>query len=327
MEFVTTLLDTIPSPVFFKDVSGRYLGCNRAFEEFLGKSREEIIGKSVYDMAPIEIACKYAEKDQELFERPGGQTYEWKIKAVNGSVREVIFNKATFTDSSENVAGLIGVILDITERKRAEDALNRSEAYFRSLIENTSDIITILNADGAIRYMSPSVEHVAGYTPSELTGRNIFEYVHPDDETDATDIIARVVQNPGVILSTEFRLRHNDGSWHIFEITIQNLLENEAVKGIVINSHDITARRQAEEERERLILELRQALSEIKTLSGLLPICASCKKIRDDNGYWEQVESYVGKHSDAQFSHSICPECIKKLYPEYYKDIQGDDKP
>jgi diguanylate cyclase (GGDEF)-like protein/PAS domain S-box-containing protein len=135
MEFVTTLLDTIPSPVFFKDTAGKYLGCNRAFEEFYGMSREEIIGKSVYDMAPIEIACKYAEKDQELFDRPGSQTYEWKVKAVNGSVRGVIFNKATFTDSSENVAGLIGVILDITERKLAEQMLSEEVALKNFLLD------------------------------------------------------------------------------------------------------------------------------------------------------------------------------------------------
>jgi len=135
MNFISTLLDTIPSPVFYKDTAGKYLGCNRAFEEFYGLSREEIKGKGVYDMAPMEIACKYAEKDQELLDRPGSQTYEWKVKAVNGSVREVVFNKATFMDSSENVAGLIGVILDITERKRAEQMLSEEIALKNFLLD------------------------------------------------------------------------------------------------------------------------------------------------------------------------------------------------
>ena len=79
----------------------------------------------------------------------------------------------------------------------------------------------------------------------------------------------------------------------------------------------IIGQRQAEAERERLILELREALSKIKTLSGMLPICASCKKIRDDKGYWSHIESYVKAHSDADFSHSICPDCMTKLYPEF----------
>jgi hypothetical protein len=82
---------------------------------------------------------------------------------------------------------------------------------------------------------------------------------------------------------------------------------------------DITESRQAEEQREKLILELQKALSEIKTLSGLLPICASCKKNRDDKGYWKQIESYIKEHSEAEFSHSICPNCTKLLYPDFYK--------
>lgn len=74
-----------------------------------------------------------------------------------------------------------------------------------------------------------------------------------------------------------------------------------------------------EKERENLILELTEALSKVKKLSGMLPICASCKKIRDDKGYWNQIESYIGDHSEAEFSHGICPDCAKKLYPEFYK--------
>ena len=78
-------------------------------------------------------------------------------------------------------------------------------------------------------------------------------------------------------------------------------------------------RRRAEEERERLIKKLQETLAEVKTLSGLLPICANCKKIRDDKGYWNQIEAYIGDHSEAEFSHGICPVCAKKLYPEFYK--------
>jgi hypothetical protein len=70
-------------------------------------------------------------------------------------------------------------------------------------------------------------------------------------------------------------------------------------------------------DRERLILQLQEALAQVKTLRGLLPICASCKKVRDDRGYWSQIETYIGHHSEAEFTHGICPECAKKLYPEY----------
>jgi hypothetical protein len=86
---------------------------------------------------------------------------------------------------------------------------------------------------------------------------------------------------------------------------------------------DVTDRHRAELERERLIQELQTALARVKLLSGLLPICANCKKIRDDQGYWKQVESYVESHSEATFSHGICPECLHKLYPELEQQVLG----
>jgi hypothetical protein len=92
-----------------------------------------------------------------------------------------------------------------------------------------------------------------------------------------------------------------------------------SVVNFVKENRMVAERNRAQEERERLIVELQDALAEVRTLSGLLPICSSCKKIRDDQGYWNQIEDYVLSHSKATFSHSICPECAKKLYPGYYK--------
>jgi hypothetical protein len=85
-------------------------------------------------------------------------------------------------------------------------------------------------------------------------------------------------------------------------------------------NQDITERKVVEKEREKFILELREALSQVKMLSGLLPICSSCKKIRNDEGYWEQMEMYIRDHSEAEFSHGICPECVQKLYPDFCHD-------
>jgi hypothetical protein len=89
------------------------------------------------------------------------------------------------------------------------------------------------------------------------------------------------------------------------------------VAGMVGIARDITERKRAEAERERLIKELQDAIADIKTLSGLVPICANCKKIRDDQGYWTQVEAYIQERSQARFSHGICPDCMQKLYPEF----------
>jgi PAS domain-containing protein len=119
----------------------------------------------------------------------------------------------------------------------------------------------------------------------------------------------------------EVEIFHKDGSVYTLEVSEYPVFDQEDrvcfVDGI---AHDITKRIQAEKEREKLILKLQEALDNIKTLKGFLPICASCKKIRDDKGYWNQIESYIRDHSEAEFSHGICPECAKKYYPDYIDD-------
>ncbi|GEM_PF-3733416 len=142
LDFLNTLIETIPAPVFYKDREGKYLGCNRAFEEFLGVSKGELIGKTVYDIAPLDIAEKYSSKDEELFKKEGFQTYEWQVRTKKLGLRDVVFNKAPFRDYKGNEAGLIGVILDITDRKRSETELKRSRdaiaEHNRILLEWTS---------------------------------------------------------------------------------------------------------------------------------------------------------------------------------------------
>ena len=111
------------------------------------------------------------------------------------------------------------------------------------------------------------------------------------------------------------RVVHKDGS---IKIVLEKSKDTVDEYGKTIHSfgftQDITEQKKAEQEREKLIRELREALEKVKTLSGLLPICASCKKIRDDKGYWNQIEAYIQDHSEAEFSHGICPECLDKLY-------------
>ena len=96
------------------------------------------------------------------------------------------------------------------------------------------------------------------------------------------------------------------------------------VVGVQAIFWDITERKQAEQEREKLIGELKATLAEVKTLQGIIPICAGCKKIRDDKGFWSQVESYIQKHSEATFSHGMCPDCLKKYYPELEEEEKDE---
>lgn len=172
--FQQQLFNAIPAPIFYKDRECRYLGCNEHFESFYAVKQQDIIGKTVHEIAPKLLAEEYHAKDLELLDSLGIQLYESKVSKPGGEEKDVIFHKCTFLDLEGNLNGIIGIILDITELRRAE--------------------------------------------------------------------------------------------------------------------------------------------SKIKVLSGFLPICASCKKVRDDQGYWNQIESYIQSHSEAEFSHSVCPECMDKLY-------------
>jgi PAS domain S-box-containing protein len=143
LQFLQTLLDTIPNPVFYKDRKGKYTGCNRAFEDFLGRPASEIIGKTVYDMGPKEIADKYFEKDRELFENPGEQCYEWSVKRKDGEIRDVVFYKASIMNIDGKVDGLIGVALDITERKLMEEEIKKHSARLNEMVkERTAELVS-----------------------------------------------------------------------------------------------------------------------------------------------------------------------------------------
>ena len=120
LSFIGQLIEAIPSPLFFKDDTARYLGCNKAFEAFTMRPRAELIGRSVFDISPPELAARYHEADQALFDNPGVQTYEASVEATDGMRRDVIFNKATWFRADGSVGGLVGVITDITERKQTE---------------------------------------------------------------------------------------------------------------------------------------------------------------------------------------------------------------
>jgi len=134
--FLDYLLETIPSPVFYKDAEGRYTGCNSAFEKYIGLSKDDLIGKSVFDISPRDLAEVYHAKDKELFTKPGMQVYESQVRFADGTNHDVIFQKATLVDRSGKVQGLIGIILDITERKGIEHALQESEDYIRTVLDN-----------------------------------------------------------------------------------------------------------------------------------------------------------------------------------------------
>jgi diguanylate cyclase (GGDEF)-like protein/PAS domain S-box-containing protein len=141
-----------------------------------------------------------------------------------------------------------GAMEDVTDRRRAEEARRESEERFRALVQNASDMIAILTAEGRMRYGSPSHERVLGHRPEEYVGRSILGLFHPDDRGRVTEFFARLLSSPEEVLTLEARILHRDGSYRMIETAGSNLLAHPAVLGIILNSHDITDRKRAEED-------------------------------------------------------------------------------
>ena len=176
LHFTSQLIDAIPNPVFYKDEKGRYLGCNRAFEKYIGCTRESLLGKSVYDLSPRELADRYHAADQALFDVPGVQTYEARVQTAEGERRDVVFYKATFDKTDASLGGLVGVILDITDRKRMEEELGRREQEYRAFVENTHDVIVRFDQDCRRVYVNPAVCAMTGVEAAFLLGKRPSEF-------------------------------------------------------------------------------------------------------------------------------------------------------
>ena len=152
-------------------------------------------------------------------------------------------------DDSGRVLEVVLLVEDITERREVQDELERSEERLRSLVQNAPDIITVLDADGTIRYQSPAVERILGYGAEEMIGQDIFDYVHPEDLGFVGTTFSGGLSSPGAVSNRlEYRLRHKDGSWRHLEGISTNLLDSPGVEGIVVNSRDLSERKTLEEQ-------------------------------------------------------------------------------
>jgi len=165
---------------------------------------------------------------------------------------------------------------DISREKdevvRMNQILAKSEERFRSMIENASDIIVLLDVQGTITYASPSVKQIGGYDPSDLVGTNVLDLAHPDDALVMIAALREALSSPRRLLRLEARIKDAAGAWHVLEITGRNLLDIESVQGIVVNARDITERREAEEALRDCDPQLRERLSEIDAMYRYAPI-------------------------------------------------------
>ena len=172
------------------------------------------------------------------------------------------------------------------------------------------DMLCIAHFSGYFLKLSAAWERTLGFTREELQSRRMFDFVHPDDR-ERTLEQNRIVRSGGQALGFENRYLCRDGSYRWFRWNAIADVEHELIYSL---ARDITESKRAEEERERLVRELQTALGEVRELRQILPICMYCKSIRNDQNYWQSVETYIGNHTKAQLTHSICPNCYDNVF-------------
>jgi PAS domain S-box-containing protein len=226
-------------------------------------------------------------------------------------------------DAEENIIGGIEVVRDITERKLMEERVQESEDKFRNLFDHAHDMIQSVTSDGHFVFANAAWLKTMDYLWDELKEITMFDILHPSCVPHCLDAFRKVMSGESIDTVQAIFVTKNGQ-----QISVEGNVHPRFFNGKVIATQgifrDVTERKLAELEQEKLILRLQSALDSIKILRGLLPICAWCKKIRDDRGYWKKVEDYIKEHTDASFTHGICPACLKKVDPETYEDLFGN---
>lgn len=236
------ILNAIPDMIFRLSRDGVFLSFKPSLlicpilppSEFLGKSLEQII--------PIKLALQSRLAIEKALASGELQTLEYDL-TVGDDIQEF---EARIVPCEEDE--VLVIVRDITESKKAQQALTRSEAKFRSMIQNSSDIITLFNQEGIIEYESPSLEKILGYKPQELIGKNVFDFIHPDDLSFILTRFNELIQESGSISApTEYRFRHKNGFWCWLETTASNLTLDPVLKAVVANSRDISERKKTDQ--------------------------------------------------------------------------------
>jgi PAS domain S-box-containing protein len=314
------ILSSMSDAVYVVDRELRIQYANPAAERMTGYSADESIGKLC-----VEIFCERSHLCEDacplkkaIREEASYLHRDAETRTKSGIVRRTQVSISPFFDGGRS-AGVVVVINDISELKAAEEQIRRQNSFLSTVIDALPHPFYVIDAD-TYRLKLANYAAFPGTLPELLT---CHELSHKRDSPcggeDHPCPLQRV-RDTGQPVTVEHVHAYADGSTREVEVHGYPLFDEKGrLTQIIEYCIDISERKRAAREREQLIDDLQRALSEVKTLSGLLPICSACKKIRDDKGYWNNLEQYISSRSDAVFSHGLCPDCAQKLFPAIFK--------
>ncbi len=323
LQFLETLMDTIPIPIFYKDVVGRYLGCNAAFLNFTGQSRRSLIGHTAEECWPAPYAGYYQDSDQTLLEHLSRHSFETTMPHADGSIRNVIFNKAVFFQANHEVGGIVGTFTDITERKQSEAALKRSEERFKAIFNNAAVGIALTSQLGVHSQVNNRWLEMIGYSEEEIMHKNWREVTHPRDVSVTHQRRQAMINREIETYQLEKRFVRKDSSWFWGDVWAAPLWEADgrllAVVAIVI---DITERKRAEralkQNEERMRRYFEQPLIGMQTRSVTQGLIEVNDRFCEIVGY-SRPELIRMKWTE--FSH---PEDVDADLKQFERMLEGD---
>ncbi|MBI5521522.1 MAG: PAS domain S-box protein [Desulfarculus sp.] len=303
------------APVGYFSVDKRWIirEVNLAGADLLRSKRANLLGKNIGGF--ISRGTREAFHDFLMRVSAGGtkQVCEVHLDQQGAEPRFVHIEGVAVDPGQGQEAHCRLAAVDITDRKKGEEALR----LLAAIVESSDDAIVGMTLQGVITSWNRGAQSIYGYTAEEMVGRPESSLL-PLERSGEMNLLLGKVRQGRPVTHFETERMAKDGRRLSISLTLSPTRNSGGeIVGASTIARDITAQKQAEKEREELILQYREALAKVKLLSGLLPICANCKKIRDDKGCWQSIEKYIHERSEADFSHGICPDCVKLLYPGY----------
>jgi PAS domain S-box-containing protein len=248
-------IETCTDGIALADAEGRITELNDAMVEMFGAAdKEALLGRLTFELVVPEDEPRARATIDRLYATGSSPSQEYQVVRFDGEVVPIEAAVALLSESIEDAQGFVVVVRDVTERRRFQDALRRSEAYFRALVENSADVIIVFDERGAVR-ARPSLEALSagpfGHRLPDIVDRLAIDSVHPDDAASVVRAFGKALKAPEATSTLEFRVRRRDGSWATAEATFRNLLDDPAVAGVVATVRDRSARKEAEDELRR----------------------------------------------------------------------------
>jgi PAS domain S-box-containing protein len=314
---LSLMAEASPDAIVLADAKLHILYCNAALLALFGYTREELLGASCAMLVPEDIRGGYEVflKNPEAAYKTSGTIVETRCLLKSGA--EIPIEASNFFWEKGHELFFGAIFHHISERKRIEKELQNERLFLQEIFDATADGLLVSDERGVIVKSNQSLLEMFACREKDLIGKHLLNFFTEDSSSRETPDAILMLMSKGSVKDFQTRCTTYDRRAIDVEMNMVLMRDNaDTVTGTVSAIRDISERKEQERQREKIIKELQDAQAKVQQLEGMLPICSWCKKVRDDKGYWQQIEAYIGLHTKAGITHGICPECAKKVLDE-----------